>query len=80
VCTEVAQLARAAARPQRLADGTAMLDQVDVQAMAQVRRDEVGEEALQLLVVQPVQRQAQLRQHPDGVVPAQAVRQGRHHP
>ena len=40
----------------RGADGSSVLDQVDVQPMAQVRRNQVGEVTLQLLVVVAFQR------------------------
>ena len=42
------------------ADGSTVLDQVDVQPMAQVRRNQVGEVGLQRLVVAAFQRKAEL--------------------
>ena len=60
VPAEWPQLALAAQRFRRPADGAAVLDQVDVQRVPEWGRDQVGEHALELLVIEAPKVQAEL--------------------
>ena len=77
---QVAQLALLAERLRALADGPPVLDEVDVQRVAQVGRDQLRELALELLVVESLQRQAQLAVRADPGQHAPDMRVGREDP